>query len=188
MWSYSTPHLLPEMRGKLATWLDERGTDFYLDSLIAGSREIRPPGPLPGSAARLAADERHRVTDGELYWVSREMTELARHAGRQLSRYELFEHDLPSRSGFMVFETPLTGPSRGGRRGSCATILDSSGRTLTCVGRVERTVRRPGSMQTPGREERECRPSDACRAGVKTSAAPPCRGGGGGLTVHSTVL
>ena len=108
VWSYSTPHLLPEARGKLAAWLDERGADFYLESLIAGSQEIRPPGPLPRSAARLAEDERHRVTGGELYWVSREMTELARHAGRQLNRYELFEHDLPSRSGFMVFETPLT--------------------------------------------------------------------------------
>ncbi|MFE9107624.1 hypothetical protein [Actinomadura geliboluensis] len=98
----------PGGQGKLAAWLGERGADFYLESLIAGSQEIRPPGPLTCSAARLVEDERHRVTGGELYWVSREMTELARHAGRQLNRYELFEHDLPSRSGFMVFETPLT--------------------------------------------------------------------------------
>lgn len=108
IWKFSSPRVLPEMRGKLATWLDECGAAFYLESLVAGSQQIRPPGPLPLSAARLAEDERRRVIDGELFWVSGEMAELARHTGRQLTRHELFEHDLPSRSGFMVFETPLT--------------------------------------------------------------------------------
>jgi hypothetical protein len=43
-------------------------------------------------------------------------------------------------------------------------------------------------MRTPGRDEQECRPSGTCWARAKTSAAAPCRGGGGGFTVHSTVL
>ncbi|GAA4242318.1 hypothetical protein GCM10022254_74890 [Actinomadura meridiana] len=107
IWNFSAPHRLPEMRGKLATWLSERGADFYLESLIVGSQQIRPPGPLSQSATRLAEQEHHRVTEGELFWVSADMTELARHAGRRLTRHELFEHDLPDRCGFMVFETPL---------------------------------------------------------------------------------
>jgi hypothetical protein len=106
-WQCPEPKQLPELRGKLASWLAERGSGFYLEVLLTGSQQVRPPGPLATSASRLADQERRRVADSDLYWVSAEMTELALHAGRQLSRYELYAHDLPSRSGFMVFQTPL---------------------------------------------------------------------------------
>jgi hypothetical protein len=106
-WRCPEAKQLPELRGKLASWLAERGSGFYLEALLVGSQQLRPPGPLDSSASRLAEQERRRIADGELYWVSAEMTELAPHSGRQLSRYELYAHDLPSRSGFMVFQTPL---------------------------------------------------------------------------------
>jgi hypothetical protein len=114
MWRCSDPKRLPELWGKLASWLAKRGAAFYLEALLAGSQQVRPPGPLAASATQLAADERRRVTGGELFWVSAEMTELAQHAGRQLTRHELYEHDLPSRSGFMVFQTPLATTSTDG--------------------------------------------------------------------------
>jgi hypothetical protein len=104
---------VPELRGKLAAWLAERGAAFYLEMLLAGSQQVRPPGPLPDSALHLAAAEHHRVA-GELYWVSAETTDLARHAGRQLAHVELCEHDMPSSTGFLVFERPIATVSSAG--------------------------------------------------------------------------
>jgi hypothetical protein len=106
-WQCPDPRQLPELRGKLAGWLAKQGPEFYLRCLLHGSQEVRPPGPLPTAAAWLAQQEHRRILSGDLYWVSAEMTELAHHAGCQLSRYELYEHDLPSRSGFMVFQNPI---------------------------------------------------------------------------------
>lgn len=105
-WRCPDARSVPELRGKLAAWLAERGAAFYLEMLLAGSQQVRPPGPLPDSALHLAAAEHHRI-GGELYWVSAEMTDLARHAGRQLTHLELYEHDLPSSTGFLVFERPM---------------------------------------------------------------------------------
>lgn len=107
-WRCPKPAELPELRGKMATWLAERGAGFYLESLLVGSQEIRPPGPLQVSAAQLAAEECRRVVDGDLFWVSAEMTDLAQHAGQQLTKHEIYEHDMPCRSGFMVFEKPIS--------------------------------------------------------------------------------
>ncbi|TDC79884.1 hypothetical protein [Actinomadura sp. 7K507] len=112
-WRCPDARRVPELRGRLAAWLAERGGAFYLEMLLAGSQQIRRPGPLPDSAAQLAADEHRRVC-GELYWVSGEMTDLARHAGRQLTHVELHEHDLPSSTGFLVFEKPMATVSSAG--------------------------------------------------------------------------
>ncbi len=107
-WRCPDPRLLPELRGELATWLAEPGADFYLEMTLIGSQLVRPVAPdLVTAATRLAADERRRVTDGDLYWIAPEMLALARHAGQQLTTHELYVHDLPSRSGFMVFAEPL---------------------------------------------------------------------------------
>lgn len=108
VWRCPDPRHVPELRGKLAVWLGEYGADFYLEMSVVGTQLVRPvAADLLTSVSQLAVAERRRVVDGDLYWVASEMTALARHAGRQLTTYELYEHDLPSRSGFMVFAEPL---------------------------------------------------------------------------------
>jgi len=107
-WPCPPPHLLPELRGDLAQWLAARGAGFYLEMTLIGSQLVRPvASDLAASVAALAEAERCRVAGGELYWISPEMTALARQAGAQLDTYELYAHEMPSRSGFMLFAEPL---------------------------------------------------------------------------------
>lgn len=115
------PRELPELRARLARWLASDAPRFYLTMTLAG-RHVLPPGPdIAVGAARYAAQEQHRVTDGDLYWVSAPMTGLARHAAPQLPTRNLYPHDVPSRSGFMVFEAPL------------ATYINDEGREVQIV-------------------------------------------------------
>jgi hypothetical protein len=74
---------------------------------LIGRHELPPGRSIAASAARYAAQEEHRVAGGDLYWVSGPMTDLARHAAPQLPTRHLYPHDVPSRNGFMVFESPL---------------------------------------------------------------------------------
>lgn len=100
------PRELPELRADLASWLTTTGPSFYLTMALIG-RQWLPPGELPEQAsARVAAEERGRL-DGDLYWVSSEMTDLARHAAPSLPTWNLYEHDIPCRRGLIVFESPL---------------------------------------------------------------------------------
>ncbi|MBO2448673.1 hypothetical protein J4573_16345 [Actinomadura barringtoniae] len=107
-WRPPEARQLPELRGKLAAWLKDSGPAFYLEMALRGSQQVFPKAPNRRVAAqRLASEERQRILGAELYWVSAEMTALAKHAGSQLTELELYEHDLPSRSGFMVFAEPI---------------------------------------------------------------------------------
>ena len=116
------PRDLPEMRGQLAHWLVGEGPGFYLAMALAGCQWI-PPGStsVTAGAAQIARQEHHRVTTADLYWVSAPMTALARHAATRLPTRTLHAHDLPSRTGFMVFEAPL------------ATYVNNEGREVQIV-------------------------------------------------------
>lgn len=104
------PRDLPELRGQLAHWVAAEGPGFYLAMALAGCQWI-PPGStsVAAGATQIARQEHQRVVAGDLYWVSEPMTALARHAASRLPTRTLHAHDLPSRSGFMVFEAPLAG-------------------------------------------------------------------------------
>lgn len=115
------PRDLPELRAALAGWLSAHGPQFYLSMTLIG-RHWLPLGPdLIAGATRYAGQERSRVTDGDLYWVSEPMTGLAQHAAAQLPTRNLYPHDVPSRRGFMVFQAPL------------ATYRNSTGREVQIV-------------------------------------------------------
>ena len=100
------PRDLPELRGQLARWLAGEAPQFYLTMALIGRQWVPPAASVAAGAAQVARQERLRVT-GDLYWVSAPMTALARHAGPGLPTRNLYPHDLPSRTGFMVFEAPL---------------------------------------------------------------------------------
>jgi hypothetical protein len=100
------PRQMPAVRGLLTRWLDEYGVDFYEEMVRTGKQDQRPSVPAAALTATLTAQERSRL-GGPLYWISPAMTQLAMHAGRQLPDQELYPHDLPSETGFMVFAEPL---------------------------------------------------------------------------------
>jgi len=101
------PRDLPELRTGLARWLAGTGPVFYEASALAGRQQLPPGVPPYLGAARVAAQERHRVLGGELYWVSASMTALARHAAPALPSWNLYKHDVPSGCGLMLFEEPM---------------------------------------------------------------------------------
>ncbi len=123
------PQDLPELRGQLAAWLASQAPEFYLTMALVGRQWMPPAASLTAGAAQVARQEQLRVS-GDLYWVSAPMTDLARHAAPRLPTRNLYAHDLPSRTGFMVFEAPL------------ATYLNSEGREvqIAAVSSSPRTV------------------------------------------------
>jgi len=115
------PRELPELRARLVRWFASEGPKFYLTMTLVG-RHVLPAGvDIEAGVARYARQEQRRVTDGDLYWVSAPMTDLARRAAPQLPTRNLYPHDVPSRSGLMVFEAPL------------ATYVNDEGREVQIV-------------------------------------------------------
>lgn len=100
------PRDLPELRGQLAGWLAGEAPQFYLTMAQTGRQWVPPAASIAAGAAQVARQERLRVT-GDLYWGSAPMTALTRHAAARLLATNLYPHDLPSRTGFMVCEAPL---------------------------------------------------------------------------------
>ena len=79
-------------------------------------RDARTRRPQTARAILTLGFLRHRLRDSgnplvfttaDLYWVSAPMTALARHAAARLPARTLHAHDLPSQTGFMIFEAPL---------------------------------------------------------------------------------
>lgn len=92
---------VPEFRAELI--------DYMRSSLGTGVfRIFKDLGLLPvgGTAQEIAAAESKRLT-GDLYFVGADMVELAQHAVKSLPEFNLAPEDLPSKYGFIVFETPI---------------------------------------------------------------------------------
>lgn len=92
---------VPEFRAELI--------DYMRSDLGAGMFGIfKDMGLLPvgGTTQQIAAAETKRLA-GDLYFVGADMVELARHAVKSLPEFKLAPEDLPSKSGFIVFETPI---------------------------------------------------------------------------------
>jgi hypothetical protein len=136
------PQGLPELRGQLAHWLAGEGPGFYLAMALAGLQWI-PPGStsVAAGAAQIARQACQRVISADLFWVSAPMTALARHVGAPLPAQTLHAHDLPSRTGFMVFEAPL------------ADYLDIEGREVQVVAVSWGPWGGPGSRPDTGQRD-----------------------------------
>lgn len=92
---------VPELRAELV--------DYMRSDLGVGVFGIfKDLGLLPvgGTAGQIAAAESKRLA-GDLFYVGADMVELAQHAVKTLPPFKLTPEDLPSKSGFIVFETPV---------------------------------------------------------------------------------
>lgn len=91
---------VPEIRAELIDYMGGLGLEVF--------RILKDMGLMPvgGTAKELAAAEAKRLT-GDLYFVGADMVELAKHAVSSVPDFKLEPEDLPSKSGFIVFEKPI---------------------------------------------------------------------------------
>lgn len=91
---------VPEIRAELVDYMGALGVTVF--------QILKDMGLLPvgGTAKEIAAAEAKRLK-GDLYFVSADMTDLATHAVASIPDFKLEPEDLPSRSGFIVFEKPI---------------------------------------------------------------------------------
>ncbi|QQQ77405.1 hypothetical protein IOD16_02360 [Saccharothrix sp. 6-C] len=109
-WKPPAPRELPALRAALAEHMrNPFNLEMTARTLAAGKGALIPPGPPHQAAATLLADEHRRLRAAQLYYVTEEMTELARVAGAGLPDHRLHRDDLPSSGGFVQFASPIGG-------------------------------------------------------------------------------
>lgn len=91
---------VPEFRAELVNYMNGLGARVFQ---ILKDMQLLPVG---GTAQQIAAAETARLA-GDLYFVGADMVELAQHAVKTLPDFKLEPEDLPSKSGFIVFEKPI---------------------------------------------------------------------------------
>ena len=101
------PQDLPEARSEVVTYHLTKGPALFDACIRAGAMPIRPPGDIHKSAQELARLEAERVRNGELFWVSGNMTDLIAAASKTMPSFTLAPADMPSPWGFMAFEKPI---------------------------------------------------------------------------------
>lgn len=99
---------VPVIRDEVSAWLLEYGPAVYEGAIRAGKQNMKPTASPNRAAAILAAEEVRRLAHADLYFVSGDMADLAVAAATSLPAFTLMPEDLPSPSGLIVFERPLT--------------------------------------------------------------------------------
>jgi hypothetical protein len=104
---------VPEIRARLAGWARDPGLDgagnwfrFFLGPSPARATESRVFSRADDVAAMIVGTLAAQFPVAELFYVSAEMTDLARHAAESLTDYRLHPEDLPAPVGVMVYEHP----------------------------------------------------------------------------------
>lgn len=98
---------VPPIRDELSEWLLRAGPAVYEGAIRAGKQNMKPPTNPTRGAAILAAEEIRRLASAELFFVSADMTDLAVAAAKSLPAFSLMPEDLPSPSGFVLFQRPI---------------------------------------------------------------------------------
>lgn len=120
-----TPRLMPKIQeGLLRFWADERWSDsqlkatdrrhpFVFPGVHAGQEdlfEVRyPPSATFDRSVWTNHTQHLRAGIGvaDLYWISRDFTQLSIMAGKEFEKIEISREELPSPFGLMVFEDPI---------------------------------------------------------------------------------
>lgn len=99
---------VPALRRNLADWYGgPQGVQFYRQAIDYDRQHIRPPGPAGPVAQHLAAMEAGRLRDGDLWYLDDDLCALLAAAHPSMPAFAAQPHDLPSKSGFAVFATPI---------------------------------------------------------------------------------
>lgn len=109
------PQDLPELRAELARHMASERAHVQLGRF--DENRMTTGESIVGniSAADLQRDETARLEGAELFYVSAEMTELAKAAAESLPFFDLERADLPSEHGFMFFAEPFASYSNEGK-------------------------------------------------------------------------
>lgn len=103
-WTPPRPVELPAVRAALAEQqLSPIERQHTAMTLAMGKGALVPNGPPDAAAALLLDEEHERLRTADLYYLTPEMTELARVAGEDLPDWHLAPEDMPSRCGFVMF-------------------------------------------------------------------------------------
>lgn len=96
---------LPETRAALLDWYQRHGSDYFTACIESGGQRLHFPTTNAEAAGRwYSHTESRRLATAELFWISREMTELCVAAARSMPEWNLFPDDMPSPAGFIYFE------------------------------------------------------------------------------------
>lgn len=96
---------LPEVRAELIGWYKQHGADYFTTCIKGGTQTAyRFDLSDAVEGARLANAEAGRLAEAELFWVSREMTELCIAAARSMPAWALEPEDLVAPAGLIYFE------------------------------------------------------------------------------------
>ncbi|WP_284745978.1 hypothetical protein [Amycolatopsis sp. RTGN1] len=109
VWEPPPPRQLPTLRSHLAEHLHSEPAHLLTTAALrAGRGTIRPDtGPELG-AALLLEDEHQRLCHAQLFYVTPDITTLIRQAAPSLKEeWGIQPHDVPARTGFMVFAEPM---------------------------------------------------------------------------------
>lgn len=99
------PQDLPEIRAEVAAWHALHGADYFTSCIKEGVQTAyRADLSNTAEGVRLASAEAERLETAELFWVSREMTELCVAAARSMPAWSLQTEDLPAPAGLIYFE------------------------------------------------------------------------------------
>jgi hypothetical protein len=121
---------VPELRARMAAWARDPDTDgaanwftFFLGPSPAGATESRVFNRADNTAAVITNMLAAQLPAAELFYVSSNMTELARHAATTLTDYRLHPEDLPAPIGLMVYAHPPVDGGRTTTRHESATMV-----------------------------------------------------------------
>lgn len=96
---------LPEIRAEMTLWHRQYGAEYFAACIQNGSQTAYGTDfSDTAEGARLAKAEAFRIAGAELFWVSREMTELCVAAAKTMPSWSLQPDDLIAPAGMIYFE------------------------------------------------------------------------------------
>jgi hypothetical protein len=110
------PQDMPDLRNRLHEFVAQYGQDVIRNKLDGSddpfyeyikSQKLRGTNPLDGVARAFGDATAEFLKISELFYVRSEMAQLAVVAGKSLPGFNITQEDLPSREGFIFFETPI---------------------------------------------------------------------------------
>lgn len=126
---------VPEIRARMTDWARDPTPDgagnwfrFFLGPNPDGATESRVFDRVADVAATIAGTLAVQLPAAELFYVSADMTDLARHAADTLTDYRLHPEDLPAQIGVMVYEHPPVEGTAAARHNAISVVSWGPGR------------------------------------------------------------